>query len=128
MIKNLLFIILLQIGICSAQNKKCFCDENKLMNEAVINCDTIRLKNNCNIYWQFNCNKIWLTLETKNKSKIIINEVDTKLYAYTYRIGYQVVKDYPNSVLFRSGCPANGPCKLTLINKKNGKIVKECVN
>lgn len=125
MIRNLLFLLLMKISICSAQEKKCFCKENKLMNDAGVNCDTIKLKNNYNLYWQFNCDKIWLTLEKPNKSRIVINEVDVVLYGYAYRIGYQLIKDYNNSLLFRSGCPANGPCKFILINKKDGKKIRE---
>ncbi|UWY28129.1 hypothetical protein N4T20_20700 [Flavobacterium sp. TR2] len=125
MIKNLLLLMILQINICSSQNKNCFCDENKLMNESSINCDTIKLKNNYNLYWQFNCDRIWLTIEKPNKSKIVINEVDVNLYPYTYRLGYQLIKDYSNKSLFRSGCSANGLCKFILINKKNGKKIKE---
>jgi hypothetical protein len=95
------------------------------MNESNINCDTIKLKKNYNLYWQFNCDRIWLTLEKPNKFKITINEVDVNLYPYTYRLGYQLIKDYSNKLLFRSGCPANGPCKFIIINKKNGKKITE---
>lgn len=125
MIKSILFLVFIQVSVCSAQVKNCFCDENKLMNEGNINCDTIKLKNNYNLYWQFNCNRIWLTLEKPNTSKTVINEVEVNLYGYTYRIGYQLIKDYKNKLLFRSGCPASGLCKFVLIDKKSGKKIKE---
>lgn len=48
-----------------------------------------------------------------------------ELYGYTYRLGYSLIKEYQNSLLFRSGCPANGPCIYTLIDKTNGKKIKE---
>ncbi|MBS7254676.1 hypothetical protein [Flavobacterium branchiicola] len=95
------------------------------MNEATVDCDTIQLKNNYNLYWQFNCDKIWLTLEKPNKSKITIDVLKANFYAYTYRLGYQLIEDYPNTILFKSGCLGTGPCKFTLINKKNGKKIKE---
>jgi hypothetical protein len=125
MLKNILFLILLQISICSAQNKNCFCNQNKLMNKSNINCDTIKLQKNYILYWQFNCDRIWLTIEKPHKSKIAINEIDVNLYPYTYRLGYQLIKDYSNKLLFRSGCSANGPCKFIVINKKDGRKIKE---
>lgn len=63
------------------------------MNEASVDCDTIKLKNNYSLYWQFNCNQIWLTLEKPNMSKIIIDVINAELYAYIYRFGYQLIKD-----------------------------------
>lgn len=128
MIKYIIFLILFQINICCAQNKKCFCVENKLMNDSQINCDTIILKNGYNLYWQFDCDRIWLTLENANNSKIVLDEINSNLYGYVYRLGYQLIKDYPKKLLFRSGCPANGPCKFIVINKRDGKITKEYID
>ncbi|WP_083693632.1 hypothetical protein [[Flexibacter] sp. ATCC 35103] len=124
---TILFFCLIS-GFVNGQNRKCFCDKNKLMNESTVDCDTIKLKNNYLLYWRFNCDRIWLTLEKPNKSKIVINEVDVVFYSYTYRLGYHLIKDYKNKLLFRSGCPANGPCIFVLINKKNGKKISEYVD
>jgi hypothetical protein len=35
------------------------------------------------------------------------------------------VKEFDKTILFRSGCPANGPCIYTLIDKSTGKKVDE---
>ncbi len=107
------------------KNSSCFCDKDTLMNTATISCDTTQLSNKTIIYWQFNCDKIWLTLENEKKEKFIIDDNPVELYGYTYRLGYHLTKEFQTGVLFRSGCPANGNCIYTLIDKYNGKILDE---
>ena len=125
--KKLFIITLLNLGItfCYGQQKQCFCNDNEAIKEAPISCETIVLRNKSKLYWQFNCNKVWLTLQNNTGKKIIINEVEIDLYSYVYRLGYHLIKEYKNSLLFRCGCPANGPCSYTLINKTNGQNIKE---
>jgi hypothetical protein len=114
--------ILLSIAAnAMAQQKQCHCDKDSLMNDATISCETSTLKNNSTLYWQYNCDSIWLTLENKNGKKTVLDEVEPSLFPYTYRLGYHLIKEYNSSLLFRSGCPANGPCNYTLIDKSNGK-------
>ena len=36
-----------------------------------------------------------------------------------------MIKEFKSGLLFRSGCPANGPCIYTLIDKYNGKILDQ---
>jgi hypothetical protein len=92
-------------------------------------CNIHLLKDGSKLYYQFNCDSVWLTLEKKSGRKIIIYSMagdDFKeLYGYNYRLGYQFAHEYNKSILFRSGCPANGPCNFILINKSNGKITAE---
>jgi len=95
------------------------------MNDATTSCETTRLKNNSKLYWQYDCKRIWLTLENAKGKKAVISEVDIELFGYTYRLGYHLIKEYKNSLLFRGGCPANGHCIYTLIDKKNGKKIKQ---
>jgi hypothetical protein len=106
-------------------NKNCYCEENPLMTENTISCDTTIFSNKSKIYWQFNCDKIWLTLENSKKQNFVIDELDKDVYSYTYRLGFDLVKEYSVSLLFRSGCPANGPCVYTLIDKTNGEKLKQ---
>jgi hypothetical protein len=94
------------------------------MNGATVSCDTKTLGNNAKLYWQYNCDRIWLTLENPVGEKFVIDEFGVELYAYTYRLGYHLIKEFEESLLFRSGCPANGPCTYTLIDKENGKKLK----
>lgn len=106
-------------------NKNCYCDKDTLMNEATTSCDTTKFSNNSIMYWQYNCDRIWLTLENRNNKKFVINEVPVHLYGYTYRLGFHLIKEFENSLLFRTGCPANGSCIYKLIDKTNGKQIKE---
>lgn len=106
------------------QKKQCLCAENPEMNTATISCETTILKNGAKLYWQYNCEKIWLTLESKKK-KIQIDQIDVSDFGITYRIGYHIIKEYERSVLFRSGCGATGPCSYILIDKNTGKKLKE---
>lgn len=103
----------------------CFCDRDSLMNEATVSCDTTHFSNQSTIYWQYSCEKIWLTLENKYKEKFVIDTVPVELYGYTFRLGYHLIKEFKSGLLFRSGCPANGPCIYTLIDKYNGKILDQ---
>ncbi len=95
------------------------------MNSAAVSCKTVELKNHSKLYWQYNCKRIWLTLENVNGRKSVLNEVEVELFGYTYRLGYHLIKEYKNSLLFRSGCAANGGCTYILVNKSNGKIQKK---
>jgi len=95
------------------------------MNGATVSCDTTTFKNNSILYWQYNCDRIWLTLENSSGQKFVIDESGVELYNLTYRLGYHLIKEFKESLLFRSGCPANGPCIYTLIDKSNGKKLKE---
>lgn len=108
-----------------AQKKQCYCKSNPEITNAVADCRVTRLQGGGALYWQFNCNRIWLTLENNTKKKIVIDEVPLSLSGYTYRLGYQLSKEYKNALLFRSGCPANGPCNFVLIDKYTGKKIKE---
>ncbi|MCB0538283.1 MAG: hypothetical protein KDE33_12240 [Bacteroidetes bacterium] len=107
------------------QNNHCFCDKDTLMNEAMVSCDTTTFSNNAKLYWQYNCDSIWLTLENVNGQKNVIDEVPDELYGYTYRLGFHLIKEFDKTILFRSGCPANGPCIYTLIDKNNGKTIEQ---
>lgn len=92
---------------------------------STLGCDKTKLNNGALLYWQHTCDSIWLTLETEDGIKKTINELDVELYGYRYRLGFYLVKEFQNELLFRSGCPANGPCFYTLIDKNNGDIIKE---
>ena len=122
---TLIISILVFCSYSYGQKKHCFCDKVPEMNDATTSCETTRLKNNSKLYWQYDCKRIWLTLENAKGKKAVISEVDIELFGYTYRLGYHLIKEYKNSLLFRGGCPANGHCIYTLIDKKNGKKIKQ---
>ncbi|MEO8148175.1 MAG: hypothetical protein ABI723_11080 [Bacteroidia bacterium] len=129
-IMRLLAILILSLYMTPAfgQNKNCFCEKDSLMNQSVIECDTTKLSNGSKLFWQYNCDRIWFTLENAKGNRVVLDEVDVKLYGYTYRLGYHLIKEYKNSLLFRSGCGATGPCDYILIDKANGAKLKELSN
>jgi hypothetical protein len=102
----------------------CFCDKDSLISESV-SCDTVTLSNKALLYYQLNCDTIWLTLEIPNKKKIVLFSMGTELAGYNYRLGFQLTKEFKNSFLFRYGCPANGPCDYVLTNKFTGRKEKQ---
>lgn len=122
---TLIVFILVFCSYSDGQKKHCFCAKVPEMNSATVSCETTKLKNNSKLYWQYDCNRIWLTLENAEGKKAIIDGVDVELFGDTYRLGYHLIKEYKNSLLFRGGCPANGSCIYTLIDKNNGKKIRQ---
>ena len=118
-------LLICNFGQLFSQKKQCFCEKDTLMNDATIDCATTILGNKSKLYWQFNCTRIWLTLENVNGRKVVLDEVPVEYYGYTYRLGFHLVKEFEKSILFRSGCPANGPCTYLLIDKSSGKQIAE---
>lgn len=95
------------------------------MNNSTVRCDTTLFRNGSKIFWQFNCKRIWLTFQNAKGNNKVINDVPVELFGYTYRLGYSLIKEYNNILLFRSGCSANGPCTYHLINKETGESIKD---
>lgn len=121
-------LIILIFNLSCGQEKECFCKENTSMNESTVNCETVKLKNKNKLYWQFNCERIWLTLEKTDGVKLIIDEVPVNLYPYAYRIGFHLLKENKKTLLFRSGCAASGSCNYILIDKNTGKQISKRVD
>jgi hypothetical protein len=103
----------------------CFCENDSLINQYTVSCDTTILSNGAKLYWRFNCDKIWYTLENKDGKQSILDTIPIELYPYTYRLGFHLIKEFEKRILFRSECPANGPCIYTLIDKNTGQKIKE---
>jgi hypothetical protein len=40
-------------------------------------------------------------------------------------LGYHLIKEYKDQILFRSGCGAGGPCFYPLVDKRTGRLVTE---
>lgn len=64
-------------------------------------------------------------MENVKKQKTVIDEVPAELFAYTFRLGFHLEREFQKSILFRSSCAANGPCTYVLIDKSSGKKLKE---
>jgi hypothetical protein len=134
--RKIIFILTISLGMfsaCNSQENKnvislsnhCFCENDSLINDNTVSCDTTTLYNNSKLYWQFNCDRIWLTLENKNGHQFVINTVPIDLYPYTYRLGFHLIKEFDKSILFRSNCAATGPCTFTLVDKNMGNKINE---
>ncbi|UII24226.1 hypothetical protein [Fulvivirga ligni] len=89
-----------------------------------IGCGQSLLKDGSQLYYQFNCDSIWLTLETNDYQEIIFSG-SQEFYAYHYRLDPHLVKEFSSALLFRYGCLANGPCSYFLIAKKDGTRTRE---
>ena len=142
--RKIIFILIISVGLFSAckaqenknvvtQNNHCFCENDSLINDYTVSCDTTTFTNNSKLYWRFNCDRIWLTLEYENGQKNVIDTVPIDLYAYTYRLGFQFIKEFKKTILFRSNCAATGPCTFTLVDKHTGNKINEfpqliCIN
>lgn len=125
MTRHLTTILLIFTLQTFGQVKQCFCDKDTLMNCATVSCNTTTFSNNSELYWQYNCDSIWLTLENVNRQKFVIDKVPVELYGYTYRLGFHLIKEFDKTILFRGDCPANGSCIYTLIDKNNGNKINE---
>ncbi|RVU00569.1 hypothetical protein EOD41_11235 [Mucilaginibacter limnophilus] len=126
---GILLLGLLVFQTSWGQSKICGCPDDKSIIESPANCKIVSLQNGSKLYYQFNCDSVWLTLENNKGLKKIIysmtGEMFRELYGINYRIGYQLAKEYNKYLLFRTGCPANGRCNFVVINKLNGKKVLE---
>lgn len=97
----------------------CFCDSNQFLNES-IDCTIDTLLTGDILYYQHNCDSIWLTLKIGEK-KMILFATETVLYGYHYRLDPHLINEFDDFILFRYGCPANGPCNYFAVDKRTGE-------
>ena len=86
-----------------------------------IECDTAFLKSNSLIYYQFDCDSIWLTLENQNSVKHEIFKIATKSI-YIPSLLY-LKQDCDQSALF-SMRHSKDSVEFYLVNKNSGQIIK----
>ena len=108
-----------------AQGEQCGCAKDSLINNGSIDCSIMKLSDGSELYWQVNCKRVWLTMKRPDKKTIVLDELPIEYYGYTFRLGFQLAKEYKKTLLFRSGCPANGPCNFILVDKATGKRIDE---
>lgn len=112
-------------ALLNAQTKECGCASDSMINNGSINCSSKRLSDGGELYWQINCERVWLTLKRPDNKKIVLDEVPIEFFGYTFRLGFQLAKEYKKTLLFRSRCPANGSCNFILVDKRTGKQIEE---
>lgn len=121
--KQFLTIILTLSTALSFGQNLCSCDSSEYQNHSV-NCDIDTLRSGDLLYYQHNCDSIWLTLD-KGYKKIILFSTEPDLHQYHYRLDPQLVNEFKDHLLFRYGCPANGPCSHFAVDKKTGEKTAE---
>jgi len=110
------------VTVAIAQKHECLCEKDTEMNKYTVNCFPTTLTSGGKLFWQFNCDLIWLTLENNKGKKKVIDEV----YGFDYREGYHLIKEYEKRLLFSKGCHSSySRCTYFLIDKKSGKKTKE---
>lgn len=111
-----------------SQKSNCGCDIKKNNPENQYKCDTTIFSNGSKMYWQWNCDSVWLTFENKDKS-ILKSCEKTNVYECE-RTGLNFLKEYPNYLLFQykwiSGCCT--PPDIVFISKVNGSELKRITN
>ena len=121
--KQILTIILTLWTAVSFGQNICFCNSSEYQNRSV-HCDIDTLQSGDLLYYQHNCDSIWLTLD-KGDRKVILFSTESDLHQYHYRLAPQFVNEFENHLLFRFGCLANGPCSHFAVDKKTGKKTAE---
>jgi len=115
--KAYLTILILASISFKAIGQTCNCPNENLN----IECDTVYLKSNSMVYYQFNCDSIWLTLENQSSEKYDIYKADTKS---VYNPSMLFLKqDCSQSALF-SVRNSKTDLDFFLINKSNGQVIK----
>ncbi len=116
----LLFIIVFQ----NANGQNCGCQKDSFLND-LISCDTIGLKGNSKVYYQFNCDSSWLTFENSKGRKTTLFYLDSELIDLTYKLGWQVWRDFDETVLFIARETSGLPTTLyySLYNKNTEDIL-----
>ncbi|MBL4676763.1 MAG: hypothetical protein JKY70_11260 [Mucilaginibacter sp.] len=111
--------LLFFITPASAQ-EQCACGTNKKLSE-LIDCKPIKLKNQAQLYWQFNCDSSWLTFKSKSGIKKIIYSMPIAI-EHTGQLGYSFATEYKQGFLIKNdviaGCCA--PPRFILFDKNTG--------
>lgn len=107
-----------------AQKGQCACDKDSTLESPGIGCDTTMLSDHSKLYWQYNCEGAWLTLENSEGKKIILDNISAELYDQAIGMGLDFIKEFEKSILFRGNCTSNEACLYTLLAKQTGKEIK----
>ena len=126
-----IFLILTTSTYAQKQSKSCGCVKDSLLND-LVTCEEKILKDKSTIYYQFDCDSIWLTLKNIKGQKKILYSLSGDDYIVfgplNYRLGYYFVQEFNQELLFRWSCPATGACSYILVNKQSGKPTQEFNN
>src|SRR5690349_18547975 len=82
------------------QNFSCKCDSASIEGFE-IDCHTKKLKDGSLLFYQFNCDSIWLTLQNSAGQKHVLYAIATRLHTYHECIGYIFYREFRKFLLFR---------------------------
>jgi hypothetical protein len=106
-------------------NVHCTCENQEFVYPNREFCDTIVLSDAAKLYWRFNCDRIWLTLENRNRQQFVIDDFSVESIPLIHRIGSSLIKDFDEVILIQYDCAATGSCSYSLIEKVSGNVVKK---
>jgi len=127
-----LLIIFLFFSVSVYAQSNCICEKDSLITKTILekgcsstaggkNCEIFELKNGNLLYYQFNCDSIWLTFENKQKNKKVLFSKETEAHAHSYRRAYELVREFDNSLLFSFHC--SPICLYFLHDKQTGEAL-----
>ncbi len=84
--------------------------------------DTTRLRNGALLYNEGDCDSIRLILERAGERNVVAY-YDPDGLPYHYRLGYHLVEEFDDALLFRWGCPASSECAYALHDSRTGALI-----
>ena len=99
------------------------CDNIKLLKE-IINTDTITFDIGTKLFWNYNCDSLWLTYINKKQEQIILDNW-TENPELSVRMGLTYLQDFKKNILFERNV-ISGCCDLPdniIFDKKSGKEI-----
>lgn len=127
----LIYLFFASTILFGQKQKQCSCLKVWTFDK-IEDCQEKILKDKSKLYYQFNCDSIWLTLERPSGKKKILYSLSGEDYKdlgpYNYRLGYYFINEFETELLFRFGCPATGSCNYVLVNKKSGTTTQKFSN
>jgi hypothetical protein len=105
--------------LVSGQKASCACDS--ISSEAFqLDCNKRKLGNGALLFYQFNCDSIWLTLQNARGKTRVLYSIPTRLHDYHDRVGWVFYREYRDALLFRKDCVPPTGCDFFLVDKTTG--------
>ncbi|TAE20152.1 MAG: hypothetical protein EAZ95_00080 [Bacteroidetes bacterium] len=119
----LLFFITSQSYVFGQDKLTCDCSDS-LDLPHIQYCTPFTLKTGEKLYYQYDCDTLWLTLERENTKTIIFSE-KCSYYENSYEKPYLFITEFDKYILFARFC--NPTCTHYLVEKATGKV-KEIIS
>ncbi|MDI1233281.1 MAG: hypothetical protein PSX81_03245 [bacterium] len=112
--------------ICPVKSQSCNCLKDSTLAYSMPSCDTIQFKNGSLIYWQFDCDFAWLTFETVQGTKEVIDNFDSNLGELIDKLGLEFEAEYKAGFLMERPTCSGSDCPMIYqwMNANTGKTEK----